>query len=533
MKKITSCAFLFATIAATYSCKKSAYENETSNSNSSSKQVQAINTITGANTCFDWEANPYINFTNFPQQVLPWYSSTAATLPEFVMTDYKREDGWELIYNFLSQSTNEQNYVIYYNKFTGLMRTFYYLKSSVTTGEGMWGLGFNNTSALLNNMGYFAEPIDAPIQEPLSITTNLSKNPQTKGVAPGWNGFDTEITYDPNAESKVIKMGLFSYASNISHLTLTGDIALSSEGTIATIGSKNGLQNTANNAAKSVGDIAKNYVKDKVKGTNPVIKVASTALSAIVGGGVKEIIGAGINLLFGSFIGKKTEATSTNQKIEFKTNGTLNATGTITSTSSNNVVPIANLYTPGTTADPNNFILPCYTKKLGVWNLLQKPVVLTSRKATAIGEGDHPEHYQYGRQYFVDLSSINVAINPDVLSEIDSYEVKADLLYYAKFQNNLNWNDVGSGVGMYYDGLLYDDGQNKFYQGSSVSEIFYGPTPVIDPNGDNDVSTVPAEGAFNKRYVVKVTVTLIPKAGYNQTPIVITRSYLPNYQFFD
>ena len=181
----------------------------------------------------------------------------------------------------------------------------------------------------------------------------------------------------------------------------------------------------------------------------------------------------------------------------------------------------------------SNFLLPCFDKQLGVWNLESKPVLLTSQQATG---GNHlpPDDDLYQRHYFLDPSSIKVKINPDLLPEIESYEVSTDLFYYDQFKGNSNWNNSVM-TGLITGGILaYQDEANKFYQvqHGSFTENIRGPIPVPgNPNEDNDLPTITV-GGFNKNFVVKVTVTIIPKTGYDKTPIVITRSYIPDYQYF-
>lgn len=499
----------------------------------------SINSQTGVNSCFNWQTSTYVTLTNGQTRTLPWYNGATTQIPNFVLEDYKKEEGWEMLYNFLSGTEIGQNYVIFYNKFTGIIRTYYFLSDDVTSGSnGMWGLGLSNSNSMLNNVGYFATPIDALVQDPLAISSNLSLDGVTKGVARGWNAFDTEITYDPNAAAKNIKMRILSSTSNISQVALTGDISLTSSGTIVSVGTKNGLQDLSNSAAKSGGAAAESWIKGKVKSdSSSFIKyVLGNAAATIAGGGVKAIISAGINLLFGSFIGKQTESTSTTQKIEFKTNGTLSISGTISSTSANNVSSVANIYMPGTVADVNNFLWPCFNKQMGVWNLQNTPIVRTFQRALYSGEGNAPDVGIYTRHYEIDPASINFVINPDVLTEIDSYEVKTDLFYYSKFKGNINWGGIGSGGNISGGILMYNDGENIFYKtdysGNTIIESFSGPAPPPnEPGTDADFPTL-LIGGFKKNFVVKVTLTLKPKVGYDQTPIVITRSYIPDYQYF-
>jgi len=476
---------------------------------------------------FDWETQTTIPITDGTSKILPWFSSANTSVPLFILNDYKKEDGWELMYN-LCQYPGEasQNYLIFYNKFTGTIRSYYNLVNTSTSGtNGMWGLELSGSNSLLNGIGHFTSAINEPQNSPLAISTNITLQETTKAVNQGWNAFDTEITYDPLAVNNSILMRVISYDQNIQNLALSGNISLTSEGTIATMNTKNPLQNFANNAAKSAGSEAGSWIKDNVglKVSNKFIKLAAPGLGAIASGGVTEIVKAGINLLFGTFIGKKSTTSTSTQKIEFKTNGTLSLTGTISSSSGNNVSAAANLWFPGTQEGPTNFLVPYYQKQLGTWNLPHAPVIRVPLKAYS---GGGPE---YTRVISFDHSSVNVVINPDLLTEIDHYEVVSDVVYYKKFKGQTNWEN-SSPMFNRIDDLLYDDGENEFY--TRGIENFSGPVPPYTP------PDVPIEmpniivNEVDKRYVVKVTVTMYPKTGYNLDPIVITRSYLPTYEFY-
>lgn len=515
------------------SCKKSILEaGTTPNANT----VMSINTNTGADGCFDWQNLTSVSLTNGEKRTLPWYNGATTQIPNFILEDYKKEDGWEMLYNLLNSTENGQNYLVFYNKFTGVIRNYYFLADNIGEGNnGMWGLGMSNDNSLLNNTGYFAKPIDEPSRDPLATSTNISISGATKSVSRGWNAFDTEVTFDPNAANKTVKMRMLSYNTNISQVNLTGDISLSSDGTIVSMGSKNGAQDIANSAAKLSGAGAKSWITDKLtkesdKG-KAVIKLLKGSLADIASGGVTKLVGAGINLLFGSFIGRQGQETSTTQKLEFKTNGTLSLNGTISFNSANNVSSVANLYTPGTQLTSDNFLLPCYNKKLGVWNLQTSPVVYTSRTIYLGGESNGSGIYSRG--YDLDRNSVKVVMNPDLLPEIESYEVKSDLLYYSVFHNKKDWQEAGNDQGFYGGTLLYDDKENVFYDGG-IYEQFNGPgmpPPTGNPNQEVDLPTIDVD-YINKKFVVKVTVTIKPKAGYNQEPIVITRSYIPTYKLF-
>ncbi|KKO92859.1 hypothetical protein AAW12_02705 [Sphingobacterium sp. Ag1] len=532
MKSKSSLALLISLLCLS-SCKKDTILVPSENTKLSKKATQ-----TGVNNVvtpyFDWETNTNIALPGGGTRILPWYSSAITAIPSYILNDYKKADGWELVYN-LCQTPGQvgQNYFILYNKFTGILRTFYFLNDNVTSGSnGMWGISLTGNNALLNNAGYFASAMDEKNSNPTFISSNITNESIAKTINRGWNAFDTEFTYDSGVTQPVYFF-ISTYNKNIQDVALTGDLDLNSNGTIVTSSSKNSWADARSSAAKSAGSAAKKYVNDKLStSASSIIKLAASAISGVVSGGVSELVGAGINLLFGSFIGKKSADTSTTQKLEFKTQGTVSLNGTITGSEATNVSPVANLLLPGTDfTSVNNTLYPYFNKRFGVWNLKKTPKVLMPKTAQFL-EGTND---QYIRSVDIDPSSIQVEINPDLLSEISNYTISSDLFYYEKFNNSLQWNGP-SGPGIIYNfnqNLAYDDGKNVILK-NAYAQVFSGPTPPAqtDPTQDYETPLMNTNFTSNK-FVVKVTVTLYPKSGYNQDPIVITRSYLPTYELYD
>lgn len=491
---------------------------------------------------FDWENTTNIMLPDGTNRILPWFSSSITAIPSFILNDYKKSDGWELIYNLCNTPGQlGQNYFIIYNKFTGILRTFYFLADNVTSGSnGLWGITIDGNNSLLNNAGYFTIPMDDKTNNPFFITSNITNESISKTINRGWNAFDTEFTYD-NSINQPTHFYITTFNKNIQDITLSGDLDLQSNGSIITSSSKNSWKDASKSAAKSAGSAASSYITEKIKPSNKIIKIAAGLVPGIISGGVTEIVGAGINLLFGSFIGKKTTTTQSVKKIEFKTNGTLELSGSITGTEATNVSPVANLLVPGTDLSLiNNTIYPNYNKKLGVWNLKKAPKIMVSSMAGQVVETNN----KYVRNLYIDPASIEVDLNPDLLTEIDNYTISTDLFYYEKFSNDNFWNGSTIVLGnnsinspsyiplMSPDHLVYDDGHTKLYKNNTASEYFYGPDFPAQTDPDVDYEDFMYVYTVLPKYVVKVTVTLYPKATYNTDPIVITRSFKPTYELY-
>ncbi|MCD8185024.1 MAG: hypothetical protein LUD68_00755, partial [Rikenellaceae bacterium] len=72
----------------------------------------------------DWENNAEIELAGYGPVFLPWHFG-GSDLPFYILKDYTKAQGWELLYNRCYHSEGKY-YLIFYNIFTGMLRTFYY-----------------------------------------------------------------------------------------------------------------------------------------------------------------------------------------------------------------------------------------------------------------------------------------------------------------------------------------------------------------------------------------------------------------------
>ncbi|WP_025124372.1 hypothetical protein [Myroides odoratimimus] len=90
---------------------------------------------------------------------------------------------------------------------------------------------------------------------------------------------------------------------------------------------------------------------------------------------------------------------------------------------------------------------------------------------------------------------------------------------------------------MTYGGeLIYNDNENVFYRYASYEnyDAFSKRTPLQPGEIDTeDYEEIDLNNIIKPNYVVKVRLTLFPKSKYNQDPIVLSRSYIPQYSFID
>ena len=491
---------------------------------------------------FDWEDNTSIALFGYRNVILPWYNAADANIPSEILEDYKKEDGWELVYNLCTESaaaTYGKYYLIFYNKLRGILRVFYYDIYDVTTANTtFWQLSFTQPTSMLNSIGHFTTPQNT--NSTFNVyTTNIS-SVESKGISRGWNCFDVELCYDPNSSSVAQKMGIRSYDVTQGQITMTGSLQLDSEGTIVSTGTAPRfpvLSNMIDAGVSGFGKELGKFVHNKLDSAkmSPLI---STPISEIVSTGSEGLLKSGINFLFGSFLTKKT---TTTQTLKVRTTGTIVENGKLLINSNTNINPLVSLVSPGSQVESTDYFLPSYNEPLGVWNLSEAPVITFSSGAIWSKDSDE-RSYSYTR--IVRTNPVNVIVNPAAMACFSKYEVDYELMYYKQFGGNYHW-----GKDMFFPNYSYassfdvppiignevcnDDGGNVFLDRPRYS---YDRVSSHSNNAD-DYSRRKKEIWFednipvkNPNYVIKVMVTFYPKEPYDTTPIVSSRTYIPKYE---
>lgn len=506
---------------------------------------QTRNVSQNVSSVFDWENTTSIVLPEYGNTILPWYNATESNIPDYIIRDYKKADGWEMVYNFCNDpvlAKKGKYYLMFYNKLTGILRVFYYNIYNVTTANTtLWKIGFNNKSALINSIDHFTLPADNQTTS-FAYITNILDLP-AKAMAKGWNCFDVELCYDPQYSSKEIKMSIGVYDVSTQNITLTGNINLQSEGTIISVTNKNPTSDLLDGASQSFGKSAADSITNNL-GKKILPDITKESVSTLLSGGIKGFVKNGINLIFGSFLGKLSSTAPLTQDISFKTVGTVNIKGTINSQQQSNILPVANLVVPGGRIGSSDNIIPSFNKTLGVWNISSTPTIQMSDEAVWVRKSytfpGNLAQYDYRRKVVLDPSSVNVIINPEVENIISNYTVSTEIVYYDSYEEDKRW------------GSKYYNGYTSWYDMTGIS-LFSGEglhiylQPDIDQNIPRPSYPINKQveridrfgverwlerncGIFNPNYVVKVSVTLYPKTPYNSTPIIMTKSYIPTYK---
>ena len=77
----------------------------------------------------DWENVQMIslNTSGNHNVTVPWANGTASSLSESFRKDIKKGDGWVMLFHTFKQKglDEKQNYMCFYNQFTGYLKVFY------------------------------------------------------------------------------------------------------------------------------------------------------------------------------------------------------------------------------------------------------------------------------------------------------------------------------------------------------------------------------------------------------------------------
>lgn len=369
--------------------------------------------------------------------VLPWCSGASGTIPDETRKDIKESDGWKVLYSTIKilnydrkidQADPHANYLLLYNRLTGVLKGFVYLESITGNNQAYWKLDIPQKTKLFNFSGEFALPYNSSSSPQTLILSNISTNGITQGFDRGWNCFMTELSYDENSMNETLDIS--AYVMNVSSIKQAGSINAQSKGTIVTASGGNFASQLISGISKAVGNGAEAWMKDD-DGGKKHIKASglNTMLGNIANFNAGSLVQYGLTQIFSSFLG----STSSSLDLQFSTTGSVNITGTMSTPSSGYVCPIQGIPLNGT------------GESLGIWNLTEEPKCQESscgKLYTArYGSGYNEFYYE-----FKITPSYKVITNPAIKASISTnlsmvnYDPKLYLEKY-QFPNNRTYQN--------------------------------------------------------------------------------------------
>lgn len=468
---------------------------------------------------------------------VPWANTiVSSNIPAQVRRDIKAENGWMLLkYTVNGNWGNNNNYMFFYNKYTGVLKVFYYLSNGAAQSNyGIWHLHIDVPQKLFAFTGEIADPINGIYQTQDLYCTNITST-DAKGFVQGWNCFQVELAYDPQFINGELTVNPVSRTS--SEIKLTGSFSSSSKGTIVTTTSSNPTSGPIKGLAKAAGDEALSFLKKEAQDGKFATKV-SNAAGDIVKGGVSAIVKGGINQLFSSFIGRFNKEQALNYDLQFTTNGTAEISGTINTEITGGLVP-ANL----------NLSKSALGITLGVWNLSEQPTIYFMTTAKLLSWGEHkPTIFHLWKMQGDQLQGTNYkydyVINPDIINCLSSYN--CNLRCYStdplpKEVENYPHGSLAEGskfsITSGKGNLIYEN----YYEITNYYDKFQietpkqtGPEPVTIPR----ILFIPnakhvnlyGNAGINYNTLIKATTTLYVNNNVNDT-IVLTKTFAPKLEW--
>ena len=520
-------------------------ENATTNETGNTRAL-----VQDASPTFDWENNNYIELQGIGNVVLPWYSGATTTIPSDILDDYKKRDGWVMLYNSCTPSASgmtdlSKPYLIFYNVLTGRLRTYAYMNRNVTGGNTtFWEVSFKGETLLTNDFDSVVVAYDGGQSiNKMQYVSNLTNIP-AKSLSLGWNCFDMDLAiYDPDISRKNSTMSIYPFDAIDLNFGADGSYDLRTEGTIISINTNESLPfNLDNIITKGIshGDKAIEKLLKKIGDKNADKHKTS----------VMSLLNKGANWLATKFLGRSTTSIDSSL-IKMTTTGTSKITGKLSGNTQSNMPSMSNLMVPGSQIIPSYTLIPSYNKPLGVFYIAKTPTLcLINRYNTYYPTGSTvpPVHGEEGASYqrmniygYFTIGCkepIEVVLNPEIMSKIDHYSVSTAIIGDADWTFNPKTDSDGHNIGALaakvYDGKFICTTNNnsavmmyvKKYASSvsipkdpeDAAEYYERYKNLIKPTMPSNVE-------------LKVSVTLYPKAPqYNPTPIVLTRTITCNVE---
>lgn len=397
------------------SCQKNEIVKDDAKPSLSNKSANTA-TTTGVPTFpLDWENIDYMPTPAGSNLILvPWASGASRQISIEMANDYKKVDGWELVYNtFSSNNSLDRLYFVLYNKFRGIIRMYYYLPNTI---------GLTPSSNIAHKLGIegtygtSSPTMNFEAQEVIDYGSNstFASTLEQWQVAPAtWYAFEYELAYDPNLASQNVGDLNFIWPIStnlITQVNLNGNIDGKLNGSISTPGvDLSVVSNITTNNNSSI-NIKGGSDLEKVKPS-----IGAQLYSTVKGLLTKNItsqLGNLVQGLFNGIFGGKKDTNTDNVKLKLDAQISLQGNTTINTLMTSGAIKI-----PGYNFSNPAGHTPAYNEVLGVFYISNKPVVTETIYITpqrnAMGNMIPPKKEYI---YTPKLSSFNLVINPAVLS---------------------------------------------------------------------------------------------------------------------
>ena len=384
---------------------------------------------------------------------LPWYEGDKLTnLPEGFCDDITPENGWEWVLNRCgSRAILNNNFFAVYNKYTGILRFFYYLPTGYNTGnDHVWQVSMTDNLASFTTIPY-GVPNDRKMSNKAAIgqtgqgtymeyvTPWVDYLSQDGLIVPnaGWWAFDVDLSLtrpETFSGSDNIKLQMRSW--NTSHTSLYSTMAANIDGELK--GTFEGKAPVTVSSGKGLFGQIKDFVKLKGKVTDVISSFSSGNYLGAIKGGIglaksgmsivksgKPSTSGGGTIMEGSFDGT----------INMMMNGTISTDGVIKGSA-----PTVGI------ASPTFYLKDFDTQNShlgqGVWNIKKTPMVyaVNSQNNVDYWTEDVSKKLFAGNWMFFDPSSVEVELNPEIFPESEIEWMQVDAVAGAR--QEMHWKST-------------------------------------------------------------------------------------------
>ena len=506
----------------------------------------------------------------YDEVALPWNTQEANThIPMYLLDNFTPENGWQLVLNRCgSNNIANNNFMAFYNKYTGILRFFYYVpdKFGVSASDHAWEIMLSDNLAKHSTLRY-GVPSDVQLNKSAigqnnpgyysQIITPWANSFNELGGAvlnSGWWAFDVDMSQyrsntSDNYNTKRDRVQLQLKAWQNSRVDLYGKMKASIDGEF-----KMPVAASTNSIWGAFGD----RVEEGEDLYNKVMDMASSMMKADYWDGFRkgmDLIQTGANLC-----GFTDEEEKKNGQINMTLDGTIDMSGTISTP-----VSAKGLCSPVMSLELFNTKNTTFGQ--GIWNIKKNPVIYQLNKlyfwypdyAYMFADNPYGNKTCWGVVCFFDPSSIEIELNPNAFAGEEIEYMKTQAVWTVRPANNPNGTaDYVNALNLqstYRDpkGISTKHTENYKKIDEKVADFLYGQDDkqgmdmvkfkLVEKDdqrtgfygrGINDkviiepvtcLKDILGENTFPKAY--EVTVTLTIKLKSMSHPIVMNRVYVP------
>lgn len=384
----------------------------------------------------------------------PWYTNfgNSMRIPENIRIDVKKEDGWIMLGHTLERlNLAEPNYMIFYNKRTGILKGFYFSDAAEQNQNVKWVLSTSQPSSLLPANERFSNLSSQG--QTYAITSNIVIPNVISSEGPlnqGWNCFTFELPYGTLNQNPIISITGYS----INRYELTGTGTFSGQVVVPTTVTSNSLDswksflNMTSSFTGATSTFANLFKKPSTKTSSELLNGHNKSTKSIIGtiGIINSAVSIASSLLGGaSFFTSKKETVI--QRYDFS--GNIKLTGEVVGKFDGLIKSIDNI----------NLGLLNNNEVLGVWGLKELPKI-TVKKYAFVNSFSVPvdtERYDVERSLYIkpEVKKESIIINPALLPLIKDYKVTVgDVISASSSDKKIR-------------GLKYEQIQNDWYSANT------------------------------------------------------------------